>query len=104
RGSVRGSVDSISVPGPAFQSVGLPLLPFAIAPGSDVRFGIRYSPTQVGNDTGTVAIGLGGTSFRANLAGTGISSKFSYQLLTSPNPTPITPNQVITLPDTNVGE
>jgi ASPM-SPD-2-Hydin domain-containing protein len=103
-GSGAGTVNSISISGTAFQPLGLPLLPVSIPTGTDVRFAITYAPTQVGADTGSLAIDLGGIVFNVGLTGSSIQSKFQYQLLTASDTIPFAPNQVVALPDTNVGE
>jgi hypothetical protein len=103
RGVGSGTVNSITISGAAFTIQSKPLLPLTVPAGVAVQFGIRYSPLQVGSDTGTLTIDLGGNTFQATLAGSGISARYSYQLLTLPNPTTITPNQTITIPDTNLG-
>jgi len=103
RGASPGMINSVLVSGAAFQAQSLPLLPFTLAGNSFLQFGVKYSPTQVGNDTGTISIDLGGVTFQANLAGSGTSSKFSYQVMSGTTSTTVLPNQTITVPDTNVG-
>ncbi len=104
RGSGTGVVNSLSVSGKNFQPLGLPLTPFNITPGADVRIGINYTPTQVGTDTGTFQADLGGIPFTATLSGSGIQPGFSYQMLTATDTVPFAPNQTVTVPDTNVGD
>jgi hypothetical protein len=103
RGSGAGLVNGLSVSGTAFQPLGLPLPPFSIPPGTDVRFVINYTPTQVATDTGTLTIDLGGNSFTTGLTGSGINAGFSYQVLTSTGSVPFLANQTVSLPDTLVG-
>lgn len=103
RGSSPGTVNSVSVTGAAFQAQSLPLLPFTLAANTFLQFGIKYSPTQVGTDSGTLTIDLGGVTFQATLAGSGTNSKFSYQVITGTTSTTVLPNQTITVPGTNVG-
>ncbi|PWU02352.1 MAG: hypothetical protein C5B51_20890 [Terriglobia bacterium] len=108
RGSATGQINSISVSGTAFQAFALPLTPASVlspsAGASDVRFLINYTPTQAGNDTGTLQMDLGGVSFTATLSGSGIQAKLTYKMLTATDTVTFTPNQTLTLPDTNIGE
>jgi hypothetical protein len=103
-GSGPGSVNGIGVSGAPFQALGVPLQPATINPGTDLRFAINYSPTQVGADTGSLQISLGGVPFVASLTGSGIQPAYSYQMLTSSGSQAFTPNQTLALPDTNVGD
>jgi hypothetical protein len=104
RGSGAGQVNGINVSGARFQPVAIPSFPATITPGTDLRFGIDYTPTQVGNDTGGVQMDLNGVQFTANLTGSGISPGFLYQTVSSSGTTTtFLPNQVLTLPDTVVG-
>ncbi|HJT88640.1 MAG TPA: choice-of-anchor D domain-containing protein [Bryobacteraceae bacterium] len=103
-GSSPGTVNSIAITGAAFQPQGLPLTPFTINPGSALQFQIVYTPSQAATDSGTVAIGLGNSSYTANLAGTGIVTRFAYQVLASSGNVAFTPNQTVTLPDTSIGD
>lgn len=103
RGSSPGMVNSVSITGAAFQAQSLPLLPFTLAANTFLQFGIKYSPTQVGTDSGTLTIDLGGVTFQATLAGSGTNSKFSYQVIAGTTSTTVLPNQTITLPDSNLG-
>jgi hypothetical protein len=99
-GSGAGSVSGIAVSGAVFQPLGLPAQPATINPGSDLRFVITYAPTQVGADTGSVQISLGGVLFNASLTGSGVQPGYSYQIGSQA----FTPNQTVALPDTNVGD
>lgn len=105
RGSGTGVVRSVTVTGDAFQLVSLPLLPSSLAGGANLQFGIRYSPKQLGPDTGTLQISFGSETATIALTGAGSGSTFSYELLPeSGDPVTVQPNQVIPVPDTKVGE
>ena len=103
QGSGAGTVNSITVSGAAFKPVGLPLVPFSVAAGTDITFVIDYTPTAVQTDTGTLQIDLGGNSFSAGLTGTGINFQYSYQMITSTGSSSFSPDQAVSLPDTQVG-
>lgn len=103
QGSGAGQVNSIIVTGSAFQPLSLPLPPFSVAAGTEVTFTINYTPTQVGTDTGTITMNLGGNSFSAGITGSGISPQFTYQTVTPAGSVPFLPNQTVSLPDTAVG-
>jgi hypothetical protein len=97
-------VNSVNVSGAKFQPVAIPSFPATINAGADLRFGINYTPTQVGTDTGGLQMSLNGIQFTASLTGSGISPAFLYQTVSaSGTTTTFLPNQVLNLPDTTVG-
>lgn len=99
-GAAPGPVTDISIPpGSAFQLVGKPLLPANVNPGASLVFGVKYTATTVTNDTGSLTINLGGTVSTFGLAGSGISSSYSYLMNGT---TPITPGP-LPFPDTAIG-
>lgn len=105
-GAAPGTVNAISIPtGSAFQLIGVPLLPATINAGAaPLSFQVKYTPTAVGNDTGTLSINIGGTTSTYVLSGSGISSSYSYTI-TAPDGTTatITPGQKVQFPDTALG-
>lgn len=104
RGSGPGTVNSASLAGAAFQLLGLPLLPATLPPATELRFGLRYAPRQIGTDTGSLQVSAGERSFSASIEGSGIGSAFSYELIQDSTGVPLVPNQVLSLADTAVGE
>jgi len=106
RGSGAGEVQSAMVTGDAFSLLSVPLLPISVAAGGTFNFQLRYRPRQVGNDTGTLVLTFAGGATRTiALTGSGISSYFTYELLPPDGSTqPISPNQVVVLPSTRVGQ
>jgi hypothetical protein len=103
RGSGTGLIQSISISGNSFSLQSLPLLPVSVAPGSTVQFGVRYAPSQVGNNSGTLQIVFSDRTVTLGLQGPAILSLLSYQLLQGNQTTPVTPGQSLTFPQTNVG-
>jgi len=105
RGSAPGELKSITVSGSsAFQLTALPLLPGFLASAADVRLGLRYRPRQVGSDSGSLQITFGETTYTATLQGTATGSLLTYELVQDESAQPILPNQLLTVPDTAVGE
>ncbi len=104
RGSGRGLVNSISVSGARFQASGIPLLPVAIPGGGELRFIVRYAPTEIRADAGTLSVGLPRQSFSYSLAGRGAGPVFVYEILGDTGETPILSGQTLSFPDTRVGE
>lgn len=102
-GTAVGAVTSITGGGQAFQLVGLPVLPYNVAPNATLIFGIRYAPTQSGADTGTLALGLAGNTLTASLNGSSVASNFSYAVSTPTGEVAFTPGQTVPIPDTQVG-
>jgi hypothetical protein len=103
RGSGSGTLDSISVSGDGFQLLGVPLLPLAIGANQQLQVGVRYSPTSVGDSTGTLLMSLGGVQQTYALTASSIVSAFAYEYLEGDSTTPTPPNGTITLPDTTLG-
>jgi hypothetical protein len=103
RGSGTGSIQSISLSGNPFSLQSTPLLPLAITAGSAVQFGVRYSPSQMGNNSGTLKIALSDRTMTLGLQGTAIASVLTYQLVQGTKTASIVPGQLVSFPDTNVG-
>jgi len=103
RGSGTGPIQSISISGNPFSLQSTPLLPLMVAPGAAVQFGVRYSPSQVGNNSGALQIVFPDRTVTLGLQGTGIPSLLTYQLLQDAQPVPIIPGQLLSFPDTGLG-
>src|SRR5579871_1567632 len=109
-GQGPGTVNKISIPpGGAFQLFGVGPLPATVNPGFSFVYGVKYTPTQATTDTGSMTVTINGTDLNFSLAGSGVTSSYSYAIA-SDTPgvpdTPITPNQTtnpVTFPDTAVG-
>ena len=108
-GAGTGTVNAISIPpGSAFQLFGVGTLPATLNAGGSFPFGVKYNPTAATNDQGSLAITVNGTIVNYSLAGSGITSSYSYSIAsdTGGADTPITPNQTTTpvsFPDTALG-
>ena len=85
----------------AFQLVALPSFPISVTPSQQLRFGVRFSPTQQQSFTGSVAVTAGDQTLTANLQGDGVASQFTY---TYGNASTVEPGGTLTLPDTTVGQ
>jgi hypothetical protein len=104
RGSGPGRINAINVTGSAFQPLGLPLVPFGLDAGRDLRFTIRYTPKQIEESTGTLRIEFADQTFNVTLKGTATGSNFSYEFLQGDDVQPLAPNGSISMPDTQVGQ
>ncbi len=104
-GSGAGTVTGITItPGSGFSLQGTPPFPYSVAAnGGNLQVLVLYTPTAVGSNSGQVTISFGsGPPVTVNLAGTGISPSFTYQLLNTTPPT-VSPGGTISFPGTNVG-
>jgi hypothetical protein len=100
-----GIVTAVSIPsGAAFQLVGVPLLPATLNPSQSLVFQIKYTPSGVGTDTGTLSINIAGTTSTYVLSGSGITSSYTYTITKADGTTAtITPTQKVQFPDTALG-
>ena len=103
RGSGAGLIESILISGDSFSLQSEPLLPLSVASGSGVQFGVRYAPSQAGNNGGTLQIVFSDRTVKLGLTGTAIASLLTYQLQQGSQTTPLTPGQSLSFPKTNVG-
>jgi hypothetical protein len=104
RGSGNTALNAVSVEGEPFRLAGLPLMPFALESGRDVRFNVVFAPrqAQIGRGTLQIDIPTGRASFP--LQGAGVASRFTYELILSDLVSPLQPGGAIALPDASVGE
>lgn len=104
RGTGPGQVGSASLSGAAsFRLTGLPLFPFTVAAGQDLRFAIRYSPTQRGPETTVLSLQVGGLPFRANASATALASELQYQVNDGTTVKTVKPGDVLTIPNAAIG-
>jgi hypothetical protein len=101
-GTAPGVLNSVTVSGSAFSTIGLPLLPGTLNAGQALNLSVVYSPKSIASDTGTIQLVFGGQTVTFNLAGSGISSQLSFQFNEGNQSLPVNQDQV-TLPDTQVG-
>ncbi len=104
-GSGQGLITGITISGQAFRLTNLPLLPYTVAPSTNVSVQIQYKPTGVGTDTGYVNVTFQGEpAVTINLQGTGSSSQFSFQVIQSDSQVPVAPGGTISFPQTRLGQ
>ena len=103
RGSADGTVDSISLTGDAYQMLGVPLLPFTLAAGAELRITLQYTPTRIETSSGVLQVSLGGTNQSFSIQGTSTGSLFAYEYLTGATVTPVQANGSVSMPDTALG-
>ncbi|MDX1982235.1 MAG: choice-of-anchor D domain-containing protein [Bryobacteraceae bacterium] len=106
RGSGTGVIKSIAGNdvNPAFVLVGLPLPNTLVEPNQTVRFAIQYTPKTLDRVTGRATIELFNQQLSFTYEGTGTRDLYSYEVVRDGAPSPISPDQAITLPDTPVSE
>ena len=105
RGSGPGAVESIQITGDSFRALRIPLLPTTIGAGNSIQFQIRYAPEEIGDDTGTLEIGLGAAApFTALLRASAVGSSFTYELTFDDQSVEIVPGTPVSMTPTRVGE
>jgi len=103
RGNQPATVNSVGISGAGFQLVNTPLPGSSIAAGSDARFTVQFSPTQVGTASGVLNINAGQFIGNVSLSGTGAGAVYSYQAQSGAVSAPVMPGQTITIPNTALG-
>lgn len=104
RGSGPGTLTSAAVSGSAFQALNLPLLPGTLSASSQVSFNILYSPKQTETSFGSLQLMFGEKAVTASLEGTATAPSLTYEVIRAGGTDVVQPNQLITLPETEVGE
>ena len=103
RGSGSGTLEAVSLAGDSsFQLLGVPLLPLAVDAQQELRIPIRYTPRVVASHTATLKVKIGGREQVFGVDGSSIGPSFSYEYLESDPVRPISPNNAVALPDTNL--
>ncbi len=95
-------LNGVSVTGDAFKVSGLPLLPANLAPGSEVRFTISFTPTARGAATGVLSLDIG-TKVSVNLTGQGTGASLAFTATVNGGPAALAPGGTLTLPSTALG-
>jgi hypothetical protein len=96
------SIDALLLSGTAFRFSGLPLLPAALAAGSQMSVGISFSPGQPGNFTGTLTYSVAGVSHGILLSGLGAAASLAFQIVAGTGQA-IQPGDTISFPSVAVG-
>lgn len=105
RGTAPGRVRTISVTGEGFSTLGLPLLPADVAPGSELRLVVRFSPRQAGPVTGGLTIEtIEGQPVNVRLEGSGVTSVLSYTMRVGDLAAPLNPGQPVVLQGARLNE
>jgi len=103
QGAGAGSITGIVVSGAGFQLTGAPLLPAAIAPGQNVKFGIVFTPTQATTYNGLFRIDVAGRSINATLSGNTNTPTFGVSYALADNIThALTDGTLITFPSVDI--
>lgn len=105
RGSAPTTVNALSLTGSSsFELLGLPLFPLALAPGTETRIALRYLPRQPGAERTALTINLEGSTIRAEVEASAVSTFLQYQLVRESGSAPIAGGQTINLGDVKSGE
>lgn len=105
RGTGPGTVQNVALSGAQYTIGGVPLLPALVQPGQDVRLTITFAPLQSGTSPGSVRIDLlNGISATFSLTGNGTGSSWAYELVSGSSTRPLSANDTVTLPQTNLTE
>ncbi len=104
KGSGAGKVDAISSSGAAFELSGLPLPPATITAARELRFTVSYKPTALETSSGQLTLDLAGGRVTFAFRGVSEGPAFVYEKIESSAVVPVIPGQVVSLPDTLVGE
>jgi len=104
RGTSTGLVQSVSSTGAAFQLAGLPLAGASVEAGKDLRFTVQFTPRQLDLVSGTLTVELIDRRLTFALEGAGSGPLYAYELVADSGAAPIQPNQLLNVPDANIGE
>jgi hypothetical protein len=104
RGSGSAIWNSAKAQGAAYQLGGLPLLPAALDAGRDAKVNVVFSPTTLGDSTGSMAFDIGGVSVSFNLAGKAIGPDYTYEVLLADGAKSVAPDAEVALADVPVGQ
>jgi hypothetical protein len=87
RGAGAGLVNSVAISGGSFQLVNLPVLPATLESGRELRFGVAFSPTAAGNQSGTLSLAFADRILVVPITATTATSDFkvSYFVQTDGN-------------------
>src|ERR1035437_1540674 len=96
------SIDALLLSGTAFRFSGLPLMPVALAPGSQMSVGIAFSPGQPGSFSGTLTYSVSGVAHRILLAGLAATASLEFEISTG-TAQAIQPGDTIPFPSVAVG-
>ena len=108
RGANQGIVSNITAGG-TFKVSGVPLLPAVVRPGQTVTFTIDFQPVQLGAARSSLHIDFllspSTVSTAAfDLVGNGVGSLLAFEFVVGSNSRPVSDNDTLTLPQTNVGD
>ena len=96
------SIDALLLSGTAFRFSGLPLMPVALASGSQMSVGIAFSPGQPGSFSGTLTYSVSGVSHRILLSGLAATASLAFEIAAGATQA-IQPGDTIPFPSAAVG-
>lgn len=103
-GSGGGYVSSISLTGQNFQLTGMAPLPVLVGPGKELRFGVAYSPNDLGTSTGVLKVVLDDRTLVIDLSGTATGPMFTYAVVNNGFAFSFYPRETVSVPDTALRE
>jgi hypothetical protein len=104
RGTGPGTLQNVTLTGGQYTIGGVPLLPATIRDGQEVRLTITFAPLQSGTFPGSIKIDFVVGSATINLTGIGTAAAYSYEFVSGSATRPISPNDTLSVPQTNVTE
>jgi len=106
RGSGAGTVNGIIYSGDEDFVLGsVPFPPTTVEPNRDLRFQVLFTPSDLPAVTGTVRVNfVAGRTLSFQVAGTGRSALYEYEVIQSNRATPLAVDGLITLADVAVNE
>src|SRR5215470_3122930 len=103
RGQIAGTVNNISATGAFFRVSGVPLLPALVQPNQTLTFSVDFQPLQLGRAGGSLRIDLM-RAVNFTLDGNGVGYLLAYDFTVGSTTRTVSPNDTLTLPQTNLGE
>jgi hypothetical protein len=104
QGNGNGTVRSVTLSGNGFELVNLPLVPATIPPGQSFRFGVQFSPRQLGSYSGSLRIELDDRTIAVTIEASTSDPDFSLLYLdpASRNMLPLTNGGTLAFAGTDV--
>ncbi|MEX2263167.1 MAG: choice-of-anchor D domain-containing protein [Bryobacteraceae bacterium] len=105
RGSGSGLVSGVSLTGPSTLALaGVPFLPATVEAGGDIRFSIRFSPTQLETAAGQLRLEAAGRVAVFNVQAPASGPLYSYETIRDGSSTIVQPGQAMLFPDVNLND
>ena len=103
KATVAAEFQSASISGGGFQISGLPILPYTVQPGGQLRFNVTLTPSSLGSISGALTLGLAGSTRMIALQGLGTGSSLTYSYWLGTTQTTALAGGTLPFPDTPLG-